>query len=154
LNKPVSTATQTALDLKANQATTYTKTEVDAAITNGTPSFTTLTGKPTTLSGYGITDSQKVNVWTTKSSAYTAIASDRIFADTSSSAWTLTLPASASIGDTITILDYSSTFGTNNLTVSRNGLNILGIADDLLLDVTNSATTLVYSGQSKGWIFG
>ena len=27
--KPVSTATQTALDLKANQSTTYTKTEVD-----------------------------------------------------------------------------------------------------------------------------
>ena len=27
--KPISTATQTALNLKANQATTYTKTEVD-----------------------------------------------------------------------------------------------------------------------------
>lgn len=31
-NKPVSTATQTALNLKANQATTYTKTEVDTAL--------------------------------------------------------------------------------------------------------------------------
>jgi hypothetical protein len=31
-NKPISTATQTALDLKANQTTTYTKLEVDAAI--------------------------------------------------------------------------------------------------------------------------
>ena len=29
LAKPISTATQTALNLKANQATTYTKTEVD-----------------------------------------------------------------------------------------------------------------------------
>jgi len=33
INKPVSTATQTALDLKANQSTTYTKTEVDAEVT-------------------------------------------------------------------------------------------------------------------------
>ena len=33
-NKPVSTATQAALDLKANQATTYTKTESDANLTN------------------------------------------------------------------------------------------------------------------------
>ena len=36
----------------------YTKTEVDTAITNATPvlTFASLTGKPTTLSGYGITD--------------------------------------------------------------------------------------------------
>ncbi len=33
INKPVSTATQTALDLKANQSTTYSKTEVDAEVT-------------------------------------------------------------------------------------------------------------------------
>ena len=32
LDKPISTATQSALDLKANQATTYTKTEVDVSI--------------------------------------------------------------------------------------------------------------------------
>lgn len=31
-NKPVSTATQTALDLKADKSTTYTKTEVDTAL--------------------------------------------------------------------------------------------------------------------------
>lgn len=40
----------------APQSTTYTKTEVNAAITGATPTFTSLTGKPTTLSGYGITD--------------------------------------------------------------------------------------------------
>ena len=34
LLKPISTATQTALNLKANQSTTYTKTEADAAISN------------------------------------------------------------------------------------------------------------------------
>ena len=34
----------------------YNKTEVDTAIANNTPSFSTLTGKPSTLSGYGITD--------------------------------------------------------------------------------------------------
>lgn len=39
-NKPISIATQAALDLKANQSTTYTKTEVDtniAALVNGAP---------------------------------------------------------------------------------------------------------------------
>jgi hypothetical protein len=36
----------------------YTKVEVDAAVASATPSFETLTGKPTTISGYGITDAQ------------------------------------------------------------------------------------------------
>ena len=34
INKPISTAAQAALDLKANQSTTYTKTEVDTNIAN------------------------------------------------------------------------------------------------------------------------
>ena len=65
LAKPISTAVQNALNAKAAVATTligygitdaYTKTEVNTAITNATPTFTTLVGKPTTLAGYGITD--------------------------------------------------------------------------------------------------
>jgi hypothetical protein len=57
-NKPVSTATQTALNLKANSATTYSKVEVDTKISTvgGTPSFSSITNKPTTIAGFGITD--------------------------------------------------------------------------------------------------
>ncbi len=49
------------LTLKADIATTYTKTEVDTEISNATPSFATLTGKPTTVDGYGITDAVKAD---------------------------------------------------------------------------------------------
>ena len=45
-----------AVALKADAATTYSKAQVDAAITGATPSFSTLTGKPTTVAGFGITD--------------------------------------------------------------------------------------------------
>ena len=45
-----------AVALKADVATTYSKAQVDAAITGATPSFSTLTGKPTTVAGFGITD--------------------------------------------------------------------------------------------------
>ena len=79
-DKPVSTAMQTALDLKANQVTTYTKTQVDAAIASATPSFSTLTGKPTTIAGYGITDgmtaaaiSTAIGVETTRATAAEAL---------------------------------------------------------------------------------
>ncbi len=37
-NKPVSTAQQAALDLKADKSTTYTKTEVDSAISSAVSS--------------------------------------------------------------------------------------------------------------------
>lgn len=43
LNKPISTATQQALDLKANQSTTYTKTEADQALNLKADKSTTYT---------------------------------------------------------------------------------------------------------------
>jgi hypothetical protein len=41
LDKPISTATQDALDLKADQATTYTKAEIDTTLANSGASYAT-----------------------------------------------------------------------------------------------------------------
>ena len=46
----------TAVALKADAIATYSKAQVDTAIAGATPSFSTLTGKPTTVAGFGITD--------------------------------------------------------------------------------------------------
>ncbi|MFI3135535.1 MAG: hypothetical protein QX197_02035 [Methylococcaceae bacterium] len=46
----------TAVALKADAETTYSKAQVDTAIAGATPSFSTLTSKPTTVAGFGITD--------------------------------------------------------------------------------------------------
>jgi hypothetical protein len=119
-----------------------------------TPAWSSITSKPTTVSGYAITDVQSVNAWTVKTSAYTAVRGDRLLVDTSSAAVTITLPSSATLGDMIIIADYASSFTTNNVTIARNGLLILGQSQDLLLDVNDDPTTLVYSGATKGWVFG
>jgi len=42
--------------LKSDQLTTYTKSQVDTAISSATPNFSVIIGKPSTLIGYGITD--------------------------------------------------------------------------------------------------
>jgi len=89
--------------------------------------------------------------WAVKSAAYTALAGDRLLADTSSAAWTLTLPASAALGDQISIADHAGTFGGANLTVARNGLNIMGLAEDMTVSTPHAAFTLVYSGATYGW---
>lgn len=101
-----------------------------------------------------IAASGNLTVWTAKTAAYTAVNGDKILADTSSAAFTITLPAAPLVGQQVTITDAGGTFSTNNLTVNRNGSKILGIAQDLILDVAYQCTTLVYYNSTNGWVFG
>ena len=91
------------------------------------------------------------NPWATKTANYTAVAGDRLFVDTGSSAITITLPASPAAGDQVTIMDLSGTFDTNNLTVARNGQDIMNIAQDLTVNTEHAAFALVYTGSNNGW---
>jgi hypothetical protein len=86
-----------------------------------------------------------------KTANYTAAVGDKVAADTTSAAWTLTLPATPSNGDTITVLDYAGTFDTNNLTIARNGSNIESLAENMTCNVEDAAFTLVFVGSTVGW---
>ena len=87
-----------------------------------------------------------------KTGAYTASAGEGVFANTSSSAWTLTLPA-GSIGDEISFIDYAGTFDTNALTIAANGSEkILGSTDNLTVTVERAANTLVFTDGTQGWL--
>jgi hypothetical protein len=87
-----------------------------------------------------------------KSTGFTAVAGEGYFCDTSSAAFTATLPASPTLGDEVTLVDYAGTFDTNNLTVGRNSENIQGSAADLTVSVERAGLTLVYSGATQGWL--
>jgi len=89
--------------------------------------------------------------WIAKTTTYTAENGDGILADTSSSAWTLTLPATPSVGDVIGISDSNSTFDTNNLTVANNSSKIHGVAESLVVDLKDASFLLVYTGSTTGW---
>jgi hypothetical protein len=52
-----------------------------------------------------------------KTTGFTAVAGEGYFCDTSSAAFTATLPATPTLGDEVTFVDYAGTFDTNNLTV-------------------------------------
>lgn len=80
------------------------------------------------------------------------ISSNRAYwVDTTSAAVTLTLPATATMGDQIRIFDVSNTFDTNNCTVARNGNVIMGLTEDLVIATEGAAFELVYYNVSKGW---
>ncbi len=89
--------------------------------------------------------------WLTKTGTYTAFAGDKIFVNTSSSAFTITLPASPSAGDEVRFLDLANTFDSNNLTVARNSEKIDGATSDLTVATEGAAFALVYSGSTYGW---
>lgn len=84
----------------------------------------------------------------------TAAVNDRILADTSGGAFTVTLPAVSGllVNDTVQFIDVAGVFGTNNLTIGRNGAKIQSLTEDLVLDINNTAATLVYTGTTYGWV--
>ena len=87
-----------------------------------------------------------------KTSGFTAAAGEGYFCNTTSAAFTATLPSSPSLGDEVTIIDYAGTFDTNNLTVGRNSQPIMGTAADLTVSTERAAFTLVYSDSTQGWL--
>ena len=89
--------------------------------------------------------------YTVVTSATTLANGAKVAADTTAGAFTLTLPASPSNGDTVSILDYAGTFDTNNLTIARNGSNIESLAEDMTCNVEDAAFTLVFVGSTVGW---
>jgi hypothetical protein len=87
-----------------------------------------------------------------KTAGFTAVASEGYFVNTTSGAITMTLPASPSIGDEVSVIDYAGTFDTNNLTVDRNGKNIQGSAADLTVSTERAGFTLVFVDDTQGWL--
>jgi hypothetical protein len=90
--------------------------------------------------------------WKFKTANYTAVTGDSIIATTTSGSFTITLPATPSQGDSITIAD-GDNWQTNNLTVARNGSTIKGLSEDLVMDLAGAKIDFVYSGTT--WlVFG
>jgi len=87
-----------------------------------------------------------------KTGNYTASAGEGVFANTTSGSFTVTLPASPSLGDEVSIVDYAGTFDTNNLTVGRNSQPIMGTAADLTVSIERAGLTLVYVDGTQGWL--
>ena len=82
-----------------------------------------------------------------------AVAGNGYWIDTTSNACTVTLPASASVGDQIIFVDYARTWATNNLTIDQNSLNYQGNSSpNPVYDTDGETVNIVYSGATQGWI--
>jgi hypothetical protein len=104
-----------------------------------------------TQSGFGPTGAVSWNTTKITADPNPAVSGVGYFADTTSSAFTVTLPAAPSAGDIVALSDYTGTWATNNLTVGRNSSNINGAAADLVLNGNNTTATLIYVDGTEGW---
>jgi len=86
-----------------------------------------------------------------KTTNFTAVSGEGYFVNTTSGAITVTLPSSPSAGAIVAVKDYARTFGSNAVTLDRNGSNMDGAAANGSLGNTGQSVTLVYMDATKGW---
>ena len=87
-----------------------------------------------------------------KTSGFSAASGGGYFCNTTSGAFTATLPSSPSLGDFITFIDYAGTFDSNALTIGRNGKKIQGAEADLTVSIERAGLTCVFVDDTQGWL--
>ena len=88
---------------------------------------------------------------TAKTAPFTGVSGKGYFVNTSCGAVTVTLPATPSAGDIISISDYTNTWQTNAVTICRNSSKIGGICANASLSTQGQSITLVYVDATEGW---
>ena len=103
-----------------------------------------------TSTGFGITGI----TWctTAKTAAFCAAAGSGYLVNTTSTAFTATLPGSPTVGDQISFVDFAGTFDSNALTLGRNGKKIKAECKCGKLSSERGAVTVIYTGTTQGWI--
>jgi len=87
-----------------------------------------------------------------KTSGFTAVSGEGYPCNTTSSAFTVTLPASPSVGSYVQIVDYAGTFATNNITLGANSNKINGGTSNKTLTTNREAVTITYVDSTQGWV--
>ena len=136
------------LDLSSKSVTLANSEISNAELAN---SSITINGTSISLGGSG-TIVAGTSWQAVKTSGFTAVAGEGYFCNTTSAAFTATLPASATRGNEVSFIDYAGTFDTNNLTIGRNSHNIQGVAEDLTVSTERAGFTLVYVDATQGWL--
>ena len=114
-----------------------------------------LTGSLPAIDGSALTGIETGTDWQSsiKTSNFTAAADKGYWIDTSSNTVTVTFPSSASVGNTIELVDYARNWGTNKIIINQNGLNFQGFSSpNPEYNTDGQSVRFVYSGSTKGWI--
>jgi hypothetical protein len=88
---------------------------------------------------------------TAKTAPFTGVSGKGYFVNTTCGAVTVTLPATPTAGDIISIKDYARTAATNNINFCRNGSKMDGDCASGSITTDGESTTLIYVDGTQGW---
>ena len=133
--------------IKVNTLTTAT----GCTVTLGESGKTVALACGASQTGFGRTGTVDWQTGSIKTTTFTAANGEGYFADTSGGAFTMNLPAGAA-GSIVSVVDYTNTFQTYNLTISPDGLEkIGGINANISLSTEGQSVTFVYVDGTEGW---
>ena len=133
--------------------TSVTNAMLSGSIANAKLANSSLTINCSAVSLGGSTSAGSIS-WQAVVTGNTAMVAGRgYFVDTTGTPVTMTLPASASAGDTIAIKDYAGTFASNALTIARNSHKIQGADNNSQISTARASVVLVYIDATKGWLY-
>ena len=141
------------LDLSSTSVTFANNEISNAELTNS--SFT-LNGSSVSLGGstsiIPYLDWQAVQV-ADGSTQVNAEVNKGYFLDTNAGVIEVFLPSSPTRGDVVALVDYSGTFGTNQIIINTGGVNIDStVGSEFKVTTNNAIVELVYVDSSKGWL--
>ncbi len=134
-------------------------TYLESATAPSTPSPGDIWFNTTTGSTYIYYDSYWVGVgggtaygnWQVINSNTTATANTGYIANTSAGSFTLIMPESPAVGESVAIIDGTESFKRNGLTISGGIELIEGRSDNLILNVDRASVLFRFIGSTYGW---
>jgi hypothetical protein len=131
-------------------------TSLSADLSLTLPSADGTNGQALVTNGSGVLSFTTISSGTSwqsvQTTGFTAVAGRGYPCNTTSASFTVTLPASPSVGDYIQLVDYAGTFATNNITLGANSNKINGVVANKVLTTNREAVTLVYVDSTQGWV--
>jgi len=114
---------------------------------NGTAWSNVGSGSSSSGGGGGVT-------WTptVQNTSFIAVKNNGYLVNTATGNVTVTLPASPTVGDNITFVDYGGNFSANALIFYPNGSKINANTINVALTTSTASIGLVYTDNNKGWI--
>lgn len=111
-------------------------------------SGTTVIDNSRNLANIATHDSTVTSMWdSVTTTATTRTLVNREFCTVTASGQTITLPASPSPGWEVVI----SVGAFTDTVIGRNGQNIMGLAENMTIDVLNATVNLVFVDATRGW---